>query len=286
MPALLERHLARSPEWFPHRYVPWDEGRACAAQPGGREPAPLGEGTASALFVGLLTEDNLPHYFHSLASTFAPESAMGEWIRRWSAEEQRHSIVIRDWVSVTRSLDLEELERARLHLVSSPWPDALRAATVVDGLVYVALQELSTRVFHWRTGDVLGGTGQQMLRRVAADENLHYLFYRDIISAILAAQPSPVVEAIERQLASFQMPGAAIEGFSGHARAIAASGIYDYSVYHDQVVQPLVTTHWQLESVSSLTAAGERARDRVIAYCERLRRVARRMDEQREEAAS
>lgn len=109
---LLERHMSVAKEWFPHELVPWSDGRDFA--PGETHPPlmKLPEGVASALWMGLLTEDNLPHYFHVVASAFPAESAMGEWVRRWAAEEGRHGMVIRDWITVTRVADLVELERA------------------------------------------------------------------------------------------------------------------------------------------------------------------------------
>ncbi|MGH9058345.1 MAG: acyl-ACP desaturase, partial [Acidimicrobiales bacterium] len=73
---LLERHLSRSKEWFPHELVPWGSGRDFA--PGQDSPIdgePLPVGVSSALFVNLLTEDNLPHYFHVVASAFGADTA-------------------------------------------------------------------------------------------------------------------------------------------------------------------------------------------------------------------
>ncbi len=117
---LLDRHLAHAKEWFPHELVPWELGREFIS---GETPndgrAVLPDGVLSALFVNLLTEDNLPHYFHAIATSLGTGSALGEWSRRWAAEEQRHAIVLRDWVSVTRSLDLVALERARMCHVSA-----------------------------------------------------------------------------------------------------------------------------------------------------------------------
>ena len=60
---LLERHLSTSKEWFPHQLVPWD--RAAKSDP--RHPwdiaaHPMDEAVRQALFLNLLTEDNLPYY--------------------------------------------------------------------------------------------------------------------------------------------------------------------------------------------------------------------------------
>ena len=61
---LLEAHLARSKEWFPHQLVPWELGRRFTDDDDGRVPeVTLEDGVASALWVNLLTEDNLPLLF-------------------------------------------------------------------------------------------------------------------------------------------------------------------------------------------------------------------------------
>jgi acyl-[acyl-carrier-protein] desaturase len=205
---------------------------------------------------------------------------MGEWSRRWAAEEQRHSIVIRDWVCVYRALDLVALERARMRQVSAGFRPGERARTTTDGLVYLALQELATRVSHWNTAELLNESGSVMMRKVAADENLHYLFYRDLVSAALEAAPSEVVEAIDRQVSGFVMPGAAVEGFAFHASAIAGAGVYDYRVHFEQVIRPVVLKHWRLEHLEHLSSRAAAARDHLLSVISRLRRIAERIHAQ------
>src|SRR3954451_22447808 len=100
-------------------------------------------------------------------------------------------------------------------------------ASAADVLTYVALQELATRIAHRNTGTRLNDQpGYEVMARVAADENLHYLFYRDLASAALELDPSAMVCAIERQVRDFEMPGGGIVGFARHAAAIASEGIY------------------------------------------------------------
>src|SRR5687768_10880942 len=190
----------------------------------------------SALLVNLLTEDNLPYSFNSITRMFGADGPWGEWARRWTAEEGRHSIVIRDYVTVTRSLDPIELERGRMHQMSTGFfDDELETAT--DGLVYVALQELATRISHRNTGAVLSDpAGKKIMDRVAADENLHYLFYKDVVNAALEIDPSTTMCAIERQVRQFEMPGTGIKDFTRHAKAIARAHIYDLDIFHDKVL--------------------------------------------------
>jgi acyl-[acyl-carrier-protein] desaturase len=290
---LLERHLSRSREWFPHELVPWSLGRdfldppdpeaelRCTATDG-----ILAAGVASALFVNLLTEDNLPGYYHAISLGFGDDGAMGEWSRRWAAEEQRHAIVIRDWNTVTRRLDLVALERARMHQVSSGFRPGGRGVSLSDGLVYLALQELATRISHWNTGQHLDEVGAAVMKRVAADENHHFLFYRDMASAALEIDPSETVLAIDRQVTGFEMPGTEILGFAGHAAAISAAGIYDYRVHYEQILFPVVLNHWRLESVEGLSPEAEVAREHVLGRISRMKRVADRIDAQAAPAAA
>ena len=274
---LYERHLATAKEWFPHEMVPWSRGRDYEVDEAwDPEQSRLCQGARSALFLNILTEDNLPHYYRTISAKFGNDDVWGEWNRRWTAEEGRHAIVIRDYLAVNRSIDMRELERARMRQVSLglvPNPDG-----IADGIVYVALQELATRISHRNTGKLLDDPeGLAIMSRVAADENLHHLFYRDLVSAALEIDPSGMVAAIERQVRNFEMPGAGIEDFKMHARVIADAGVYDFASHHDQILVPVVFKHWRIEQIENLKAAGEQARDRLVKHVNKVGNVAQRM---------
>ena len=273
--SLFDRHLQMTKEWFPHKLVPWERAAALnfdEAWSGDRLPMP--DPVRSALFVNLLTEDNLPYYFETINRVFRSE-AWDAWTRRWTAEEMRHSIVIRDYITVSDALDPDELERARMGQVSLgqvPQPES-----VADGLVYVALQELATRISHRNTGKLLDDpAGYAVMARVGADENLHYMLYRDLVTAALELDPSGTVCAIERQVRTFEMPGAGITGFTKHAAAIAAAEIYDLGIHHDQILVPVVLRYWKVEELTGLDDEGQKARDSLINRIERIGRIAKK----------
>jgi len=283
---LLDRHLAAAREWFPHELVPWE--RASEIVPG--EPwdpslgAGLSAGVRSAIFVNLLTEDNLPYYTTALSSAFGAEGAWGEWMWRWTAEEGRHSIVLRDWVTVSQLMDPVVVERGRMQQVSSgvapePWAPA---AT----LLYVSLQELATRVAHFNTAKALeDSAGYEIMKRVAADENLHFLFYRDLSTAAMELSPSEMVLAMERVVKEFNMPGTGISGYHDHTVAIAEEGIYSLLIFHDQVLAPTLRT-WRVEQLTGLSSDASEARDRLLVHVQRVHRIAHRLEEQRLEKLS
>jgi acyl-[acyl-carrier-protein] desaturase len=288
---LLERHLATSKEWFPHEHVPYSRGRDhVAGEVWSEDQADLGgavidDNVRSALLVNLLTEDNLPYYFRTVESLFGRDGAWGTWVRRWTAEEGRHSMAIYGYLMATRAIDPVHLERCRMAQVSggiTPDPGSLH-----DGFVYLALQELATRISHRATGRMIGDpVGYEVMARVSGDENLHQLFYRDLATAAFEVDPDGMMQAVERQVESFTMPGIGIPGFVEHAKRIAAAGIYDFAVHYEQILVPVVLRTWDVEHVEGLGAAGEAARDRLIARLAKIERVARRLTERRQAGAA
>jgi acyl-[acyl-carrier-protein] desaturase len=117
------------------------------------------------------------------------------------------------------------------------------------------------------------------MKRVAADENLHYLFYRDLVTAALEIDPSGMMEAIKRQVLNFEMPGTGIPEFAEHAKAIARAGIYDLGVHHDSILRPVVLGHWDVASLEGLTPSAEAAQTRLLQFINRLGRASARFKE-------
>lgn len=279
---LIDRHLAATQEWHPHAYIPWGAAEDFPEDyEWSPEEAGVSDAVRSALFVNVLTEDNLPYYFRDIERMFGRDGAWGEWVRRWTAEEGRHGLVINGYLMATRAIDPVELERGRMAQVQSgqvPEPP-----TVAEGLAYVALQELATRISHFNTGNLLEDpAGRAVMRRVAADENLHYLFYRDAMTAVFEVDPSAAVLAVEKQVSDFEMPGTGIPGFSEHARRIADAGIYDFAIHHDKILQPVVLRDWAVESLEGLSGEAEEARERLIRTIERIGRIGHRMADRRD----
>ncbi|MFD2768367.1 acyl-ACP desaturase [Micromonospora eburnea] len=280
----LDRHLSLAKEWFPHEYVPWSEGRTFDGPLGGQAwteaDAKLPEVARTALIVNLLTEDNLPSYHHEIATLFGRDGAWGTWVHRWTAEEGRHGTAIRDYLTVTRAVDPVALERARMVHMSAGYRNG-HDDEVLHSLAYVSFQELATRISHRNTGRAAADPiCDALLARVAADENLHMVFYRNLLAAAFELAPSQAMRAVADVLADFQMPGAGIEGFARKSVAIALAGIYDLRQHRDEVVNP-VLRQWNVFEVSGLDADGEAARDQIAAHLADLDRQASRFEEKR-----
>lgn len=282
----LNRHQSMAKEWHPHDYVPWDEGRNFAAMGGvdwEPEQSQLDPTAKAAMITNLLTEDNLPSYHREIATNFSLDGAWGTWVGTWTAEENRHAIVMRDYLVVTRGVDPVALERARMqHMITGYNPDTNK--DILHSVAYVTFQELATRVSHRNTGKACGDPiADKMLQRVAADENLHMVFYRNLCEGALEINPNKAVQAISNILEAFEMPGSTMPDFRRNAVLLAKGGIYDLRQHLDEVVQP-VLRKWRILERDDFTGEGERARDRIGAFVEDLEAKAVKFEESRARA--
>jgi acyl-[acyl-carrier-protein] desaturase len=275
---LLDRHLKVAQEWFPHEFIPYRLGRDFDKEPWTPDQPRLTGVAQTAFEIGLLTEDNLPSYHRLIHGMFGDgDGAWITWVGRWTAEEGRHAIVLRDYLTVTRNMDPIALERGRMTQLETgydrPNPDTLH------GLAYVAFQELATRIAHRNTGRYSDDpVADRIMVRIAADENLHMVFYRDVLTAALKLRPSEAVLAIVDEVLAFKMPGAGIPGFIRKAAQIAKAGIYDIRVHRDEVLIP-VLKHWRIFELTGLDGAAEEARRRLAEHLEKLDQAARRFEE-------
>jgi acyl-[acyl-carrier-protein] desaturase len=281
----LNRHLSAAQEWMPHEFVPWSLGRDFAdlgGEPWSVEQSTLSPIARTALEVNLLTEDNLPSYHREVERAFGRDSAWGTWVNRWTAEEGRHAFCIRDYLLVTRGVDPDELERARMETMEIGYDSDDKA--LLNVCAYVSFQELATRVSHRNTGRYTEEPiAEKLLTRVAKDENLHMIFYRNIVAAALELAPDQTMRAIRDEVVSFQMPGSIIPGFTRKAVQIAKAGIYDLRIHHDDIVAPLLR-QWGVFELEGLDSEGEKARNELAEAVEALDAAASRFVEQREAA--
>ncbi|AGB25774.1 Fatty acid desaturase [Mycobacterium sp. JS623] len=279
----INRHLSMRKDWNPHDYIPWSDGKNYYAL-GGKdwdpEESKLSEVARVAMLTNLLTEDNLPAYHREIAMNFSMDGPWGFWVNRWTAEENRHGIALRDYLVVTRSIDPVELEMLRMEQVTrgfSPGQNQqlegdadLFAESLFDSVIYVTFQELATRVSHRNTGRACNDTvADQLLQRVSADENLHMIFYRDVSAAGFDIAPNQAMHSLHKVLSNFKMPGYTIPDFRRKAVTIASGGVYDPRIHLDDVVMP-VLKKWRIFEREDFTGEAARQRDELATLVEEL----------------
>ena len=269
--ANLERHLTAAKDWHPHDYVPWSEGRDFAFL-GGEDWEPgqsrLDRVAQTAMIVNLLTEDNLPSYHREIATAFGRDGAWGTWVGRWTAEEARHGTAMRDYLVVTRAVDPVKLENMRMVHMTGGYDSGDK--TMLEAVTYVSFQELATRVSHRNTGRATGDPiAERLLQRIATDENLHMVFYRNLIKAAFDLAPDDAMEAVRKEVVGFHMPGSTMPDFQRSSLVIAKAGIYDQRSHYEDVVMP-VLRFWNVFERTDLGPRGEQAREELAGFVQKL----------------
>jgi acyl-[acyl-carrier protein] desaturase len=277
----IDRHLRMHKNWNPHDYIPWSDGKNYYAL-GGQDWEPgqsqLSDVAQVAMVQNLMTEDNLPSYHREIAMNFGMDGPWGYWVNRWTAEENRHGIALRDYLVVTRAVDPVELEKLRMEVVNrgfSPGQNHqvradLFAESLFDSIVYVTFQELATRISHRNTGKACNETiADQLLAKISADENLHMILYRDVTAAGFDASPNQAMRSLHKVLRNFQMPGYQVPEFRRKAVAIAVGGVYDPRIHVDEVVMP-VLKKWRIFEREDFTGEAAALRDDLGLLMEEL----------------
>jgi acyl-[acyl-carrier-protein] desaturase len=152
----------------------------------------------------------------------------------------------------------------------------------LEAVAYVSFQELATRVSHRNTGRATGDPiADKLLARIATDENLHMIFYRNLVTAAFEIDPDETMQAVAHEVMTFEMPGANMANFRKNSTIIAKAGIYDLRLHHDEVVAPILRT-WKVFERTDLGPAGEQAREQLAGFLAGLDAQATKFVESRE----
>src|SRR6476661_3645503 len=208
----------------------------------------------------------------------------------WSVEQSQLSPIARTALEVNLLTEdnlpsyHREVERARMETMETGYDSGDKP--LLNVCAYVSFQELATRVSHRNTGRYTEEPiAEKLLIRVAMDENLHMIFYRNLVQAALELTPNQTMRAITDEVVTFQMPGSIIPGFGRKAVQMAMAGIYDLRIHHDDIVTPMLR-QWGVWELEELDAEGEKARDELAAAVAALDEEASRFVARREERAA
>jgi acyl-[acyl-carrier-protein] desaturase len=174
------------------------------------------------------------------------------------------------------------LERARMDYMVLGYDSGDK--TPLEALAYVSFQELATRVSHRNTGRASGDPiADKLLARIATDENLHMVFYRNLMAAAFDIDPDLAMRAVTTEVVGFEMPGATMAGFRKNSLLIAKAGIYDLRLHYDEVLSPVLRA-WKVFERTDLGPAGEQARAELAEFLTGLDAQATKFVESRDRA--
>lgn len=262
----LDRHIAAADGWQPHEFVPWDSGRNFAFM-GGEDWAPeqskLSDVEALALTVSVLIADNMPSHHRELAHAFGLVGPWWTWVGRWTAEENRQSIVLRDYLVLTRAVDPVALERDRMkHMVRG---FDLPPMHLAEMLAHSAFDEAAAAVRHRNTArlgsDPLVAT---ITDRIAKDDELQATFYSNLVAAAFDIAPDQTMIAVASAVDRFEVPRVDLLDGSDSTARLAEAGIYDPARQNEDVFAPLLR-EWKVGERTGLSEDAEQARQKLAA---------------------
>lgn len=244
-----------------------------------------------AVLVGdTITEEALPTYESWLMDMEGIEqdnpTGWTRWIRSWTAEENRHGDLLNKFLYLSGRVNMRAMEVSTQYLIA----DGFDIGTGKDpyrNFVYTSFQELATNVSHRRTATLAKQAGCNQLSKIcgviASDEMRHAKAYKDFVRQIFEVDPSEMMLAFEDMMRKkIVMPahflresgvkiGQTFSHFSDAAQRLGVYTTYDYI----DIAESLLVD-WQIDTLTDLNDAGQRARDYVMALPTRLRRIAER----------
>ena len=274
----METHIAKRNLWFSSDFLPADEKNDDNAE---TVIAKLRERTKSikdsariAIGMNLITEEGLPHFHRLIAMHLGHDSFWAKWNNMWTAEEDRHGNVLRDYVRDSRLLNFNRFDQMQYAYVESGFnPDWDKDPYKV--FVYTTLQERATQFSHKNTGNFVGDDEpliNGILSSIAADEAKHFAFYRNVFKEILKIDPNRALQSAASIMPAIDMPGISMPNFREMADVIGRAGIYgprDYKKIVEEAIK-----FWNIELLDGLNELGKKAQDKIMAIPKRLEKVA------------
>lgn len=261
-----------------------------------RELQEKAEGLSYDLFAVLIgdtiTEEALPSYESWLMSledvVQDKDRPWSRWVRAWTAEENRHGDLLNKYLYLSGRVNMRQMEISTQYLLQ----DGFDIGTDKDpyrNFVYTSFQELATNLSHRRVAQFAKKDGDSSLAKmcgvIASDEARHAKAYKSFVKKIFEVDPSEMMLAFEDMMRKkIVMPahymrelgmklGQTFTHFSDAAQRLGVYTAIDYT----EILRSLIKD-WNIDLVSDLNDAGERARDYLMRLPDRLRRVAERLE--------
>lgn len=238
-----------------------------------------------------ITEEALPTYESWLMNVEGVDSegrnGWSQWVRSWTAEENRHGDLLNKYLYICGRVDMKELEISTQHLISDGF-DIQTGKDPYRNFIYTSFQELATNVSHRRVASIVKKSGNHQLAKmcglIAADEARHARAYMHFVKQILEMDPSEMMLALMDMMKkkivmpahflrqSGQEIGDLYAHFSDAAQRIQVYTTQDYI----DILKSLIK-EWDIGSINNLTDSAEKAQEFLMNLPQRLERIAQRI---------
>jgi len=218
-----------------------------------------------------ITEEALPSY-QTMTNrhrgmgdhTGASEAPWARWTRGWTAEENRHGVLLSTYLYLSGRVDMRAVELTTQHLIRNGF-DPKTANDPYKGLIYTSFQERATRVSHGNAARLAHRSGDALLGRicnaVAGDEARHEEAYKSFVKKLLELDPKGTLIAFaEMMRTKVTMPARLMSDgveadlfgrFSTVAQRIDVYTAHDYAT----IIEHLMA-YWDVAAISGLSGSG------------------------------
>ena len=272
----IESHEAKRDAWLPSDLLPaGSDDRDVSFLEELRDRARgLADATRVALTINILTEEGLPHFHRLIAEHLGTRNFWSKWNTLWTAEEDRHGNILRDYIRDSRLLNFRALETMQFNYLRSGFmPDW--GSDPYKLFIYTSCQEKATQISHLNTGKMAAGQEPLLVaitQKIAQDESRHYAFYMNVFREIIRRDPNEALAAASTIMPAIDMPGISIQNFNDYADVIRRAGIYGPRDYK-QIIEHLIRL-WEIDVLPSLNELGRIAQEKIMSIPARLERVA------------
>ncbi len=242
----------------------------------------------------MVTEEALPTYESWLLDLDGidqhgenGDNGWAKWIRKWTAEENRHGDVLNKYIYLSGRVNMREVEITTQHLIADGF-DIGTARDPYKNFVYTSFQELATYISHNNVAKIAKKAGMKSLAKmskiIAGDEMRHHMAYTEFIRQIFAIDPSEMMLAYLHMMKhkivmpamhlreSFNTKGTLFDRFSDIAQR---AGVYTSFDYID--ILKKLNNAWQIDQITNLSDEAEKARNYLMKLPERMERIAGRI---------
>lgn len=291
MPSLL---MTEDTYWQPSDFLPdmgapdaFDRLRDLQAGASG-----LSDDVLVVLIGDMITEEALPSYSMWIAQAEGfdrsgePRNGWGDWLRKWTAEENRHGDILNKYLYLTGRVNMREVEVTVQNLLSDGG-DVKVATDPYKTFTYTSFQEIATQISHKNVAKHALKAGDELLARmctfIAGDENRHARAYKLFFEKILEVDTDEAIIAFYDMMRSkITMPAMYMrergkkigETFKKFAEVAERQNIYTPSDYAD-ILERLVV-HWDIGRLQGLSDKAEAAQQYLCGLPDRYRKVAER----------
>lgn len=244
----------------------------------------------AVLVADTITEEALPTYEAWLMCVEginqSKQNGWSKWVRKWTSEENRHGDLLNKYLYLSGRIDMRQFEISTQYLIADGF-DLQTDGDPYKSFVYTSFQELATQISHRRVGTLAKQADNTNLAKmcglIASDEGRHAKAYMTFVQEIFKVDPSEMMIAFATMMKrKIVMPahnlrqtgvkiGETFTHFSNAAQRLEVYTSLDYIAIMEKLIN-----FWEIDKVKELNGEGEKARDFLMTFPNRMKRIVAR----------